>query len=461
MRSSTLFFLFLQPGSFGQLPIDRRGLRVIARYTRPEMGRIWSDENKFRMWLRVEVAATETLAEAGMVPQSAAKAIRERGDFDLSRIQALEAEVKHDVIAFTTAVAEKVGPESRWLHFGLTSNDVVDTAQALQIHEASLIIRNNLEALKTVLKRRAFEFQHTPTIGRTHGIHAEPTTFGLKLANWYSETERNVERFEHAVEDMRVGKISGAVGTLAHLTPELEEKICSQLGLKTAAISSQVIQRDRHAFFVATLAVIASTLDKIAVEIRHLQRTEVREAEEYFSEKQKGSSAMPHKRNPITCEQISGLARVVRGNAQAAFEDVPLWHERDISHSSVERVILPDSTILIDYLLHKTTTLIDTLLVYPERMLQNLESTGGLIFSGQLLLDLAEAGMSREDAYRLVQKHAMAAWKNGTNFREAIRNDSEIRSKLSGEQIERAFDLRRQLGNVDGIFARVFSSNRP
>ena len=433
---------------------------MIPRYTRPEMGRIWSDENKFRMWLRVEVAATETLAEAGMVPQSAAKAIRERGDFDLSRIQALEAEVKHDVIAFTTAVAEKVGPEARWVHFGLTSNDVVDTAQALQIHEASLIIRNDLEALKTVLKRRAFEFQHTPTIGRTHGIHAEPTTFGLKLANWYSETERNIERFEHAAEDMRVGKISGAVGTLAHLTPELEEKICSRLGLKTAAISSQVIQRDRHAFFVATLAVIASTLDKIALEIRHLQRTEVRETEEYFSEKQKGSSAMPHKRNPITCEQISGLARVVRGNAQAAFEDVALWHERDISHSSVERIILPDSTVLIDYLLHKTTTLIDTLLVYPERMLQNLESTGGLIFSGQLLLDLAEAGMSREDAYRLVQKHAMASWKNGTNFREAIRNDSEIRSKLSGEQIERAFNLERQLGNVDGIFARVFSSDR-
>jgi adenylosuccinate lyase len=424
------------------------------------MGRIWSDENKFRMWLRVEVAATETLAEAGMVPQSAAKAIGERGDFDLARIQALEAEVKHDVIAFTTAVAEKVGAEARWLHFGLTSNDVVDTAQALQIHEASLIIRNDLEALKTVLKRRAFEFQHTPTIGRTHGIHAEPTTFGLKLANWHCETERNIERFEHAAEDMRVGKISGAVGTLAHLTPELEEKICSRLGLKTAPISSQVIQRDRHAFFVATLAVIASSLDKIAVEIRHLQRTEVREAEEYFSEKQKGSSAMPHKRNPITCEQISGLARVVRGNAQAAFEDVALWHERDISHSSVERIILPDSTILIDYLLHKTTTLIDTLLVYPERMLQNLESTGGLIFSGQLLLDLAEAGMSREDAYRLVQKHAMAAWKNGTNFREAIRNDSEIRSKLSGEQIERAFNLERQLGNVDGIFARVFSSDR-
>jgi adenylosuccinate lyase len=429
---------------------------LIARYTRPEMGRIWSEENRFRTWLKVEIAATETLAEAGLVPQSAAKAIRERGDFDLARIQALEAEVKHDVIAFTTAVAEKVGLESRWLHFGLTSNDVVDTAQALQIHEASLIIRNDLEALKTVLKRRAIEFQHTPTIGRTHGMHAEPTTFGLKLANWYAETERNIARFEHAAEDMRVGKISGAVGTLAHLTPEQEEKICSRLGLKAAAISNQVIQRDRHAFFVATLAVIASTLDKIAVEMRHLQRTEVREAEEYFSEKQKGSSAMPHKRNPITFEQISGLARVVRSNAQAALENVALWHERDISHSSVERIILPDSTILVDYLLHKTTTLIDTLVVYPQRMLHNMESSGGLIFSGQLLLDLAEAGMLREDAYRLVQKHAMEAWRNGTNFRDAVRNDPEVHAKLSEQQIDRAFDLNRQLGNVDRIFERVF-----
>ncbi|HWC19600.1 MAG TPA: adenylosuccinate lyase [Terriglobales bacterium] len=430
---------------------------MIARYTRPEMGRIWSEENRLRMWLRVETAATETLAEAGLVPQSAAKAIRERGDFDLGRIRALEAEVKHDVIAFTTAVAEKVGPESRWLHFGLTSSDVVDTAQALQIHDASLIIRNDLEALKTVLKRRAFEFQNTPTIGRTHGVHAEPTTFGLKLANWYSETQRNIARLEHAAQDMRVGKVSGAVGTLAHLSPELEEKICARLGLKTAAISSQVIQRDRHAFFLSTLAVIASTLDKIATEIRHLQRTEVREAEEYFSEKQKGSSAMPHKRNPVTCEQISGLARVVRSNAQAALENVALWHERDISHSSVERIILPDSTILTDYLLHKTTNLLDTLLVYPKRMLENLEASGGLIFSGQLLLDLAEAGMSREDAYRLVQKHAMAAWKNGTNFREAIGNDPEIRGRLAESQLNHAFDLNRQLGNVNKIFERVFS----
>jgi adenylosuccinate lyase len=431
---------------------------LISRYTRPEMGRIWSDDNKFRMWLKVEIAATETLAEAGVVPQSAAMAIRERGDFDLARIQALEAEVRHDVIAFTTAVAEKVGPESRWLHYGLTSNDVVDTAQALQIKEASALILANLQRLAEVLHRRALEFKHTPTVGRTHGIHAEPTTFGLKLANWYSETQRNIARLEMAAEDMRVGKISGAVGTLAHLSPEHEDRICERLGLKPAAISSQVIQRDRHAFYVATLAVIAGTLDKIATEIRHLQRTEVREAEEYFSEKQKGSSAMPHKRNPITSEQISGLARVVRGNAQAAFEDIALWHERDISHSSVERIILPDSTILIDYLLDRSANLIDTLLVYPERMKANLESTGGLIFSGQLLLDLAEAGMLREDAYRLVQKHAMRAWQEGTSFQQAISADAGIRAKLSPEQIARTFDLNRQLKSVDRIFERVFGS---
>ncbi|HEX6466285.1 MAG TPA: adenylosuccinate lyase, partial [Terriglobales bacterium] len=368
---------------------------MIARYTRPALGRIWSEENKFRMWLAVEVAASEALAEAGWVPASAAKAIRERGDFDLERIREVEAEVKHDVIAFTTAVAEKIGPESRWLHYGLTSNDVVDTAQALQVKEASRVILEDMRKLSDVLKRRAYEFKDTPMIGRTHGIHAEPTTFGLKLANWYSEMQRNISRFERAAEEMRVGKLSGAVGTFGHLDPEQEEKICAKLGLQAAAISTQVIQRDRHAAYIATLAVITSTLDKIATEVRHLQRTEVREAEEYFSEKQKGSSAMPHKRNPITCEQISGLARVVRSNAQAAFENVPLWHERDISHSSVERIILPDSTILADYLLSKTANLIDTLLVYPQRMLKNLESTGGLVFSGQLLLDLAEAGMSR------------------------------------------------------------------
>lgn len=430
---------------------------MIPRYTRPEMGRVWSDENKFRCWLQVEIAASLTLAEAGIVPVDAAKAIAERGGFEVKRIHEVEAEVKHDVIAFTTAVAEKVGPDARWLHYGLTSNDVVDTAQALQIKEASRIILEDLNKLKDVLARRASEFQHTPAIGRTHGIHAEPITFGLKLANWYSETRRNITRFERAAEEMRVGKLSGAVGTFAHLEPELEEKICRRLGLEPAAISSQVIQRDRHAYYVATLATIASTLDKMATEIRHLQRTEVREAEEYFSEKQKGSSAMPHKRNPITAEQISGLARVVRSNAQAAFENVALWHERDISHSSVERVILPDSTILVDYLLGKTTNLIETLLVYPQRMLKNLESTGGLVFSGQLLLDLAEHGMSREDAYRLVQKHAMRAWKEELNFKQLVMSDPEITSRVPKTQLEKAFDLKRQLRNVDKIFARVFS----
>ncbi|HYG99942.1 MAG TPA: adenylosuccinate lyase [Terriglobales bacterium] len=429
---------------------------MITRYTRPEMGRVWTNENKFRMWLAVEVAATQTLAEAGMVPKSAAREIASKGDFDLDRISAIEAEVKHDVIAFTTAVAEKIGPASRWLHYGLTSNDVVDTAQALQIRDASRIIAEDLRRLRDVLQRRAFEFQHTPQIGRTHGVHAEPITFGLKLANWYSETCRNLERFERAAEDMRVGKFSGAVGTFAHLEPELEERICERLGLKPAAISSQVIQRDRHAAYLCTLAVIASALDKIATEIRHLQRTEVREAEEYFSKGQKGSSAMPHKRNPVTCEQISGLARVVRSNAQAALENIALWHERDISHSSVERVILPDSTILVDYLLAKTANLVDSMFVYPQRMLANLESTGGLVFSGQLLLDLVESGILREDAYRMVQRHAMRAWKEGLNFREQIFADPEITSRVSREKLDHAFSLDRQLRNVDKIFRRVF-----
>ena len=430
---------------------------MIPRYTRPEMGRIWSDENRFRTWLAVEVAATETLAAAAMVPKGAAKAIRERADFNLERILEIEAEVRHDVIAFTTAVAEMVGPEARWFHYGLTSNDVVDTAQALLITQASALIAEDLQRLAEVLERRAWEFKDTPMVGRTHGIHAEPITFGFKLANWYSETQRNIARFSAAAEEMRVGKLSGAVGIFAHLTPEIEEKICARLGLKAADVSSQVIQRDRHANYLATLAVIASTLDMMATEIRHLQRTEVREVEEFFSEKQKGSSAMPHKRNPITCEQISGLARVVRANAQAGFENVPLWHERDISHSSAERVILPDSTTLIDYLLRKTTNLVETMLVYPERMQANLDSTHGLIFSGQLLLDLVEQGVSREDAYRMVQRHAMRAWKEGLNFRQLVLADKEITTRVPAKQIERAFDLRRQLKNVDKIFARVFN----
>jgi adenylosuccinate lyase len=429
---------------------------VIPRYTRPEMGRIWSDENRFRTWLAVEVAATETLAAAGMVPKDAAKAIRERADFNLQRIHEIEAEVRHDVIAFTTAVAEIVGPQARWFHYGLTSNDVVDTAQALLIGQASTIIAADLQRLSESLKRRAWEFKDTPMVGRTHGVHAEPITFGFKLANWYSETQRNIARFQQAAQDMRVGKFSGAVGTFAHLSPELEEEICTRLGLKAAAISSQVIQRDRHAHYLATLAVIACTLDKIATEIRHLQRTEVREAEEFFSEKQKGSSAMPHKRNPVTCEQISGLARVVRSNVQAAFENVALWHERDISHSSVERVIIPDSTTLLDYMLQKTANLIETMFVYPKRMLTNLESTGGLVFSGQLLLDLVEHGVSREDAYRMVQTHAMHAWKEGLNFHDLVLHDKEITSRVPRTQIEQAFDLKRQLRNIDRIFARVF-----
>jgi adenylosuccinate lyase len=422
------------------------------------MARIWSDENRFRTWLAVEVAATETLAAAGIVPKDAARAIRARADFNVDRIFQIEAEVKHDVIAFTTAVAEIVGPHARWFHYGLTSNDVVDTAQALLIQQASSLIAGDLERLAEVLERRAFEFKDTPMIGRTHGIHAEPITFGFKIANWYSETLRNIARFKAAAEDLRVGKFSGAVGTFAHLTPELEEKMCARLGLKAAAVSSQVIQRDRHAHYLATLATVASTLDKIATEIRHLQRTEVREAEEYFSEKQKGSSAMPHKRNPVTCEQISGLSRVVRSNAQAGFENVALWHERDISHSSAERIIIPDSTTLADYLLNKTANLIETMFVYPERMMANLESTRGLVFSGQLLLDLVESGVSREDAYRLVQSHAMRAWKENLDFHELILNDPEIRGRVPRAKIEHAFDLKRQLKNIDKIFARVFSN---
>ena len=434
---------------------------MIPRYTRAEMARIWSDENRFRKWLAVELAATETLAEAGIVPKAAARAIRACADFRLERIHEIEAEVRHDVIAFTTAVAEFVGPESRWFHYGLTSNDVVDTAQALLIQEASAVIAADLERLADVLAARAWEFKDTPMVGRTHGIHAEPITFGFKIANWFSETQRNIARFRAAAEDLRVGKFSGAVGIFAHLTPELEEKMCARLGLKAAAISSQVIQRDRHAHYLATLAVIASTLDKIATEIRHLQRTEVREAEEFFSHKQKGSSAMPHKRNPVTCEQISGLARVVRGNAQAGFENVALWHERDISHSSVERVILPDSTTLADYMLHKTSHLIETLFVYPDRMMANLESTRGLIFSGQLLLDLVEHGLTREDAYRLVQSHAMRAWQQGLDFKQLIFSDEEIAGRVPRKQLEHGFNLPRQLKNVDKIFARVFSGGNP
>ncbi len=439
---------------------------MIPRYSRPEMGRIFSDQNRFDQWLAVELAASDALAETGEVPREAAAALRAHASFshtpaDVERIHAIERQVKHDVIAFTTAVSEKLASAgqasaSRWLHYGLTSNDVVDTAQALLLKQASGLLLEGARALLVSLERRAWEFKDTPQIGRTHGIHAEPITFGLKLALWFDELRRNIRRLEDASEDLRVGKISGAVGTFGHIGPEAEEKICARLGLKPAAISSQVISRDRHAAWVAALGLLTATLEKIALEIRHLQRTEVREAEEPFSEGQKGSSAMPHKRNPVVCEQICGLARVVRANVQAAFENVALWHERDISHSSVERVILPDSAILTDYLLAKTRWLIDGMRVYPERMRRNLESTRGLIFSGQLLLDLAAAGMLREEAYRVVQAHAMRAWETEGNFQAAVEADSLILSFLSLEKIRQAFSVERQLANVDRVFARVF-----
>jgi adenylosuccinate lyase len=427
------------------------------------MGRIWSEENRFRQWLEVELAASEALAELGEVPAEAARALRTYADFDLKRIEAIEAEVRHDVIAFTTAVSEKMaaagaGEHSRWLHFGLTSNDVVDTAQALLVRQASEPITRGIEELRRMLRERAFELKDAVIVGRTHGVHAEPTTFGLKLANWYAEATRHAERFRAAREQMRVGKISGAVGTFAHITPAAEERICARLGLEAAPISSQVIQRDRHAHYVSTLAGIAATCEKIALEVRHLQRTEVREAQEYFSKTQKGSSAMPHKKNPITAEQICGLARVVRANAQAAFENVALWHERDISHSSVERVILPDSTILVDYLLAKTSDLVRRLLVYPERMRKNLEAGGGLIYSGQLLLELAARGVLRETAYHWVQRNALQAWEEDGNFRALVEADPDIRGVLEDGDYERAFSLDHQLRHVGQIFERVFGA---
>jgi len=433
---------------------------VIARYTRPEMGRIWSEDNKYRTWLEVELAASQVLAEAGEVPPEAARLLKEHARFDAARIAAIEREVKHDVVAFTTAVAESMAAAghaeaSRWLHYGLTSYDVVDTALGLQTLAASNLIAAGLAGLRDVLKQRALEFRRTVHMGRTHGVHAEPITFGLKLALFYDEAGRNLARLEAASEEMAVGKISGAVGNCSHVSPGIEERICARLGLKAAPISSQVISRDRHAHWVAALALITALLEKIALEVRHLQRTEVREAEEAFSAGQKGSSVMPHKRNPVTCEQICGLARVVRANLQAAFENIALWHERDISHSSVERVILPDSAILTDYLLARTTELVRHMRVDTERMRRNVELTRGLIFSGPLLNDLAAAGMLRETAYRLVQGHAMRCWEEGGDFRAAVAADPEIRAVLSPEQLAQSFSLERQLRHVDQIFARL------
>jgi adenylosuccinate lyase len=420
------------------------------------MGKIWEDQNKYQRWLDVELAVVETLSDEGLIPKAEAAEIRKRASFSVDRINEIEAEVKHDVIAFTTSVAEFVGPASRYFHFGLTSSDVLDTAMALQVAGASTVILEDFQRLLDVLKKRSYEFKTTVIVGRTHGIHAEPTTFGLKLALLHDEVKRQLSRFKEAAESMRVGKLSGAVGTFAHLSPDVEEKVMRKLNLKAAPVSSQVVQRDRHAHYITSLAMLGATLEKIAVEVRHLQRTEVREAEEYFSEKQKGSSAMPHKRNPITSEQIAGLARILRSNAIAAMENVALWHERDISHSSVERVIFPDSTILADYLLDRTATLIEKLVVYPDRMKQNLELTHGLIYSGELLLALVAKNVTREDAYGLVQRNAMRVWDEGGTFKEKVLSDPDIRKALATADIERVFDSERLLANVDRIFQRVF-----
>ena len=420
------------------------------------MGKIWEDQNKYQKWLDVELAVVGTLAEEGVIPRDAAAEIRTRASFSVDRINEIEAEVKHDVIAFTTSVAEFVGPASRYFHFGLTSSDVLDTAMALQVADASAVIIEDFQRLLNVLKTRAYEFKTTVIVGRTHGIHAEPTTFGLKLALLYDEVKRQEVRFKEAVETMRVGKLSGAVGTFAHLSPDIEEKVMRKLKLKAAPVSSQIIQRDRHAHYITSIALLGATLEKIAVEVRHLQRTEVREAEEYFSEKQKGSSSMPHKRNPITSEQIAGLTRILRSNALAAMENVALWHERDISHSSVERVIFPDSTILADYLLDRTSTLIEKLVVYPDRMKQNLELTHGLIYSGELLLALVEKNVTREDAYRWVQRNAMRVWDEGGTFKDKVLSDADIQKALGNADTERVFDSGRLLANVDRIFRRVF-----
>jgi adenylosuccinate lyase len=426
------------------------------------MGRVWSEENKFQKWLDVELAATETLAEAGIVPKEAARKLRERARIDVARINEIEAKVRHDVIAFTIVVQESVGdPEAaRWLHYGLTSNDVVDTAQALLIREASGLIEKAIARFGEVLEKRAWEFKDTPEIGRTHGIHAEPITFGLKVANWYAENRRDATRFETAAREMAVGKISGAVGTCTHLGPDIERKICERLGLATAPITSQVIERDRHAQYLSALAIVAASLERVATEIRHLQRTEVREVEEPFGGEQRGSSAMPHKRNPVSSEQICGLARVVRANSMASYENIALWHERDISHSSVERVILPDSTILADYMLHRTTEIVANMKVFPERMRRNLDATHGLVFSGQLLQDLVEYGAPREDAYKWVQGHAMAAWESETSFRDRIAADANVRKYLDEKALANTFDLKRQLQAVDAIFQRVFGAKR-
>lgn len=428
---------------------------MIARYTLPEMGAIWSEENKFKTWLRVEILACEAQAKLGLIPEDALAQIKSTADFDVKRIAELEDVVKHDVIAFLTCVAEYVGPASRYIHLGMTSSDLLDTALASQMRQACVLLQKKLARLKETVAKRAIEHKRTPCIGRSHGVHAEPTTFGLKLAMWYDELNRAGQRLEAATRTVAVGKISGAVGTFAHIDPAVEQYVCEKLDLTPAVVSTQIVQRDRHAHFLTTLALIGSSLAKFATEIRSLQRTEILEVEEYFSKGQKGSSAMPHKRNPITCERVAGLARLLRGNALAAMENVELWHERDITHSSVERVIIPDSTITLDYMLEKMHGIVEKLIIYPDNMRKNLERSRGLVFSQGLLLALARQGMSREQAYALVQKHAMAAWEGKVDFQEAVRSDSEIRAVLVEDAIDACFDLKNSLRHVDTIFARA------
>ncbi|MDK2887497.1 MAG: adenylosuccinate lyase [Thermoanaerobacter sp.] len=427
---------------------------MIERYTLPEMKAIWSQENKFRKWLEVEIYACEAMAGMGLIPEEAFRQIRERARFNVKRIEEIEAVVNHDVIAFLTCVGEYVGDAARYIHLGLTSSDVLDTALAVLMKEAGQQILKRLEELREVLLEKAKEHRHTLMIGRTHGVHAEPITFGLKMLLWVAETERNIERMKRAIDVVSVGKISGAVGTYANVDPRVEAHVCRRLGLRPARISTQILQRDRHAEFMTTLAVIGSSLDKFATEIRNLQRTDILEVEEYFARGQKGSSAMPHKRNPITAERISGLARILRGNALAALENVALWHERDISHSSVERVIIPDSTITLDYMLHKMTAIMKNLLVYPEKMRRNLERTHGLLFSQRVLLALVEKGLSRERAYELVQRNAMRSWREGVSFKALLMEDADIASVLTSREIESLFNYDYHLRHVDDIYRR-------
>lgn len=429
---------------------------MIERYTLPEMGALWSEQNKFQKWLDVEIAVCEVHAELGTIPAEALDQIKSRAKFSVERIEEIEKTTNHDVIAFTTNLAENIGEASRFVHYGLTSSDVVDTANALLLRDACDLLLEKIDALMEVLRVRAFEFKHTPQIGRTHGIHAEPTSFGLTFALWFDEMRRNRKRVKRARKAVAVGKISGAVGAFAHLDPVVEEKVCDRLGIRPAPVSTQIIQRDRYAEYLSTLAIVASSLDKFALNIRHWQRTEVSEAQERFTAGQKGSSAMPHKRNPIISERICGLARVVRANSLVGLENVALWHERDISHSSAERVVLPDSSIALDYMLHKATNLISGLVVYPERMLENLKATRGLVFSGQLLLALTRKGVSRETAYEWVQRNAMKVWDENENFQELLKRDGDITSQLSGEEIDGVFKLDAYLRNVETIFDRVF-----